>query len=127
MTNPALELLQAEARRDTTAIGALLDENVVFEMPFAEPPATIHGREALLEVLDQFLHTFYSEFTFHDIEVTPAAEPGLYFAEYRGIGQVAARPHEYRQQYVAVIKVQDGKVTLWREYFNPIALREALA
>lgn len=127
MTDIVTELLRAEARRDIATMAALLADDVVFEMPFAEPPTVIRGREDLQKLLEEFLHGFYADFTLHDITVTPAREPGRYYAEYSSTGRVAAKPHEYRQRYAAVFQVRDGKVTTWREYFNPLPLRDALA
>ncbi|TYB47855.1 nuclear transport factor 2 family protein [Actinomadura chibensis] len=127
MTDIVTDLLRAEARRDVTSMAALLADDVVFEMPFAEPPSSVHGREALQKLLEEFLHGFYTEFTLHDIEVTPAHENGKYFAEYNSTGKAAAKDHEYRQRYAAVFQVHDGKITTWREYFNPLPLRAALA
>ncbi|MEZ0074166.1 nuclear transport factor 2 family protein [Planotetraspora sp. GP83] len=57
----------------------------------------------------------------------PGERPGRYFAEYRSTGTVAASGYEYRQAYTAYLEVRDGLVTIWREYFNPLPLREALA
>jgi uncharacterized protein len=122
-------LLLAEARRDIPAMAALLADDVVFEMPFADPPAELRGRQAMVDTLTSFLAPgsgFYSEFTFHDIAVYPLKEQGCFFAEYRSAGTVAGTGHAYRQRYAAYLEVHDGLVTIWREYFNPLALKQAL-
>ncbi|MFI9560226.1 nuclear transport factor 2 family protein [Nonomuraea endophytica] len=122
-------LLLAEARRDIPAMTALLADDFVFEMPYADPPAELRGRQAMADTLTAFLAPgsgFYAEFTFHDIAVHPLKEPGRFFAEYRSVGTVAGSGHVYRQRYAAYLEVRDGLVTLWREYFNPLTLKQAL-
>ncbi|MEU1879640.1 nuclear transport factor 2 family protein [Streptosporangium sp. NPDC020072] len=127
MSDVVTSLLEAEARRDVPAMAELLAEDMVFEMPFGEQVTVVEGRQAMTDLLSRFLGGFYAEFTLRDIEVTAAATSGRYFAEYRSTGRVASNGHAYHQRYAAVLEVSDGKVVLWREYFNPLPLRDALA
>jgi ketosteroid isomerase-like protein len=39
---------------------------------------------------------------------------------------VAQSGHQYRQKYTILFRLSDGRINLWREYLNPIQLREAL-
>jgi ketosteroid isomerase-like protein len=42
-----------------------------------------------------------------------------------GSGEVVATGKPYTQNYIAVLKIEDGKVVLWREYSNPLSVFEA--
>jgi hypothetical protein len=61
------------------------------------------------------------ERTFHE-----CAEPNKVIVEYRGDGLThTGRP--YNNRYIAVFEFDDsGAVVMWREYFDPIVLLEAV-
>ncbi|GAB3159470.1 hypothetical protein GCM10027290_64420 [Micromonospora sonneratiae] len=125
-------LLDAESRRDIAAMTELVAPDLVFDTPYAPPgvPATLTGRDAFGDTLRRFIGVdggFYRTFELDDIVVHPTAEPGLVFAEYASTGVVAATGHTYTNRYVALFRLVDGKVQLFREYFNPLPLQAALA
>jgi uncharacterized protein len=43
-----------------------------------------------------------------------------------GQGVVAQSGYQYRQKYIILFRVSEGRISHWREYLNPIPLREAL-
>lgn len=57
--------------------------------------------------------------------VIPAKEPGLYIFEYSSRGQVRLTGKDYRQQFIAIVKIQNGQISRAREYWDPyVALRD---
>ena len=68
----------------------------------------------------------YSSWDICDVRVYPGGDPDLYFAEMDRQGVVAQNGHQYRQSYISLFRVSDGRISLWREYFNPIPLQEAI-
>ena len=51
----------------------------------------------------------------------------LFFAELDGQGVVVQSGHQYRQKYIILFRVSDGRINHCREYLNPIPLQEAIA
>lgn len=57
--------------------------------------------------------------------IIPAKEPGLYIFEYSSRGQVRLTGKDYRQQFIAIVKIQNGQISRAREYWDPyVALRD---
>jgi ketosteroid isomerase-like protein len=126
------KFLEAEAKQDVQGMADVLAENIVFEMPFALPglPDRVEGKGTVVEFLERFLgkeRGFFTSWDLHNIRIYPGGDPHLFFAELAGQGVVAQSGHQYRQKYIILFRVSDGRISHWREYLNPIPLREAIA
>jgi ketosteroid isomerase-like protein len=124
--------LDAEARQDVKGMADVLAEDIVFEMPFALPglPDRVEGKGTVVEFLEQFLGKERGMFTgwdVYNIRIYPGGDPSLFFAELDGQGVVAQSGYQYRQKYIILFRVSDGRISHWREYLNPIRLQEAIA
>jgi len=124
--------LQAEGKQDVEGMADVLAEDIVFEMPFALPglPDRVEGKGTVVEFLKGFLgkeRGFFTGWDLHNIQIYPGGDPGLFFAELDGQGVVVQSGHQYRQKYIILFRVSDGRISHWREYLNPIPLREAMA
>ncbi len=83
----------------------------------------------LFEFLEQFLgkeHGMFTGWDFYNIRIYPGGDPDLFFTEYDGRGVVAQSGYQYRQKYITMFRVSDGRISHWREYLNPIPLQEAM-
>ena len=105
----------------------MCDENVVFEAPYAPGGVNrLEGRKALADYLP-----FVSEH--YDIrELAPTAmyrtdDPEVVVLEFESRDSKGAKTgRPYEQMYINVIRVRDGKIVFYRDYWNPIvALRSA--
>ena len=126
------KFLEAEAKQDVQGMADVLAENIVFEMPFALPglPDRVEGKGTVVEFLEQFLgkeHGLFTGWDLHNIRIYPGGDPDLVFAELAGQGVVAQSGYKYRQKYIILFRVSDGRISHWREYLNPIPLQEAIA
>lgn len=126
------KFLEAEAKQDVQGMAVFMADNIVYETPFALPgvPERVEGKGTLIEMLDQFIgkeRGMYTSWDINNIQVYSGGEPDLFFAEMKGQGVVAQNGHQYRQSYISLFRVTDGRISLWREYFNPIPLQEAIA
>ena len=45
--------------------------------------------------------------------------------EYDGTVHLEQAGTQFRQRYIAVLQLRDGRLALWREYTNPIAAKTA--
>ncbi|OCT16366.1 hypothetical protein A8709_02750 [Paenibacillus pectinilyticus] len=125
-------LLLAEASQDIQAMADKLADNIVYETPFVLPgvPNRIEGKEQLIQLLTQFIgkdQGMYATWNIFNINVYPAEEPNLFFADMQAKGTVSSNGHVYEQSYMSVFRIQSGRVIEWREYFNPLPLQAAIA
>ena len=124
--------LEAEAKQDVQGMGDVLAENIVFEMPFALPglPDRVEGKGTVVEFLEQFLGKERGVFTgwnLSNIRIYPGGDPDLFFAELDVQGVVVQSGYQYRQKYIILFRISDGRISHWREYLNPIPLQAAIA
>src|ERR1700741_5056674 len=135
VTTPAeivSKFLEAEAKQDVQGMADVLAENIVFEMPFALPglPDRVEGKATVVEFLEQFLgkeNGFFTGWDLSNIRIYPGGDPDLFFTEVDGQGVVAQSGYQYRQKYIIMFRVSDGRISHWREYLNPTPLQEAIA
>ena len=124
--------LKAFAKQDVQAMADILAEDIVFEMPFALPglPDRVEGKRTVGEFLEQFLgkeHGMFTGWDIHNIRIYPCDDPDLFFTELDGQGVVTQSGYQYRQKYITMFRVSDGRINHWREYLNPLPLQEAIA
>jgi ketosteroid isomerase-like protein len=114
-------------RLEIDALGDLFADDVVFRLPFApEPiPQETVGKAAVLEVYSGF-PSLVSPLGFHDIEIKPLAADGGYVATYQSDCTMLPTGAPYRNRYIALFEVRDGKLAAFAEYFDPVVFLEAL-
>lgn len=97
-------------------------EDGVQEMPFAPKnfPSRLEGKE---DVRRQYggMPQAYARMVFPDLAIRPMADPEWATAEYRGEIDLA-EGGSYNNRYVGIFRVVDGKIALFKEYFNPQVL-----
>jgi uncharacterized protein len=126
------ELLEAQKNQDVQGMADLLAESISFEMPFAPPglPDRVAGKDTVVKFLERFFDKQNGMFTgwdVHNVRIYPGSDPLLFFTEMEVRAVVAQSGYEYRQKYMILFRVSDGRISLWREYLNPIPLQAAIA
>lgn len=118
----------AFARRAPDEIEPLFAEDAIFDLPLQD--GRVHGRAKIMRELRTALRGL------RDIKVIlgPILESGsqvfaegIFYAEHIGIPpQVDGTPHRLDFKFVAVVEVENGKITRWSEYFDtkPLKPRE---
>lgn len=100
-------------------------DNGVQELPFSPDgfPDRLDGIDALRRQYGG-LPDAYTSMTFDVTAAYPMADPEWVALEYRGSIELAAGGR-YDNDYIGLFHVVDGKIRLFREYFNPIILQRA--
>jgi ketosteroid isomerase-like protein len=110
---------------DMEAFFALWAEDGRQEMPFSPEgfPSELNG---IAVVRRQYggLPDAYGRMVFPKLVVRPLAESGWVFAEYRGQIELLGGG-TYNNPYCGLFHVVDGKIVLFREYFNSIILQQS--
>ncbi len=102
----------------------MLADDAVMEFPYAPNgrPKSVAGREALRS----YLGAVAALLVFDEIgepQVRRTMDPAVTVLEYTGHGRVRATGMPYRQDYISVITIVAGRITHFRDYWNPLALR----
>lgn len=104
----------------------LVTEDVVLELPFRAggEPRRLQGDDAR-QFMRQ-LPLLLTRIQFVDVVVHGALPGGTIVAEYRSQGQtVGGRP--YDNTYAAFFELRGHRISVWREYFDPMVIRRAFA
>ncbi len=103
----------------------MCDEGIVFEFPFAPEGSVreLRGRDTMAAYLPKAggLISFESM----SPAVTHVAKDGETFVlefSCKGAGEVG----RYDQNYISVIEVKNGRITRYRDYWNPLVLLNAV-
>lgn len=114
----------------------LLDKNIpawtdlwaddgVAEFPFAPDgwPRRLEGKEAVAAYMRPYpdhidLHDF------PDLRIHHTTDPRTVVAEMRGVGRLVRTGAPFDMTYIAVVTVRDGRITSYRDYWNPLAVLE---
>jgi len=112
--------------RAIRAVGALdidearrwLADDLVLELPFRGGgfPRTLVGDDA--HAFMAFLPKVFLRMNFTEVTIHGTSPSGVVAAEYVSNGLTKAGL-TYANAYAAFFEVRDGRITRWREYFNP--------
>ncbi|WP_459648614.1 nuclear transport factor 2 family protein [Kitasatospora sp. Ki12] len=111
--------------KDVSGWVDLWDEGGVLEFPFAPQgwPTRLEGKAAVGEYMRHYpdhidLHDF-PEVTIHQ-----TVAPGTIVVEMRGVGRLVETGSPFDLTYIAVVTVKDGRITSYRDYWNPLAVAQ---
>lgn len=125
MRQAVVDVAAALSRLDVDALGPMLADNAVMELPYAPPEMgrRAEGRAAIVEAL-RVAPAMFSQFrlTPGASFVSQDAQSIIVEAESRGTFRDGGA---YANKYVILFTFSGGKIALWREYFDPLRLGEA--
>lgn len=101
----------------------MFSEDGVLECPFA-PAGALHrlkGKDAIAKYYKRLTAVQGSDGMVLTASY-PAEDVGFALIEYVGIVGNKRDGKTYRQRYLAIVQAGDGRVTLFREYWNPLPL-----
>jgi uncharacterized protein len=117
--------LQLLLDKNIAAWVGLWAEDGVMEFPFAPQgwPERLEGKTAIAAYMRHYpdhidLHDF------PDVRIHQTAAPETIVVEMRGVGLLVKSCRPFDMRYIAVVTVQDGRITSYRDYWNPLAVQE---
>ncbi|MCF3172290.1 nuclear transport factor 2 family protein [Streptomyces sioyaensis] len=100
-------------------------EDGVMEFPFAPQgrPERLAGKEAIAAYMRRYpdhidLHDF------PDLRIHQTTDPETIVVEMRGVGRLVETDSPFDMTYIGVVTVRDGRITSYRDYWNPLAVLE---
>ncbi|MFI2669836.1 nuclear transport factor 2 family protein [Streptomyces albidoflavus] len=111
--------------KDIAAWVALWAEDGLMEFPFAPDgwPRRLEGKEAVAAYMRHYPDHIYLH-AFPDLLVHQTTDPETIVVEMRGVGRLVESDAPFDMTYIAVVTVRDGHITSYRDYWNPLAVRE---
>ncbi|MGW7194705.1 nuclear transport factor 2 family protein [Streptomyces chryseus] len=103
----------------------LWDESGVLEFPFAPQgwPERLEGRQAVADYMRHY-PDHVDVHDFQDVKVHHTTAPETIVVEMRGVGRLVESDAPFDMTYIAVVTVKDGRITSYRDYWNPLAVRQ---
>lgn len=115
------QFLTSLEEKDMQSLAAVWADDAVQDMPFSPEghPKRVAGKAAIVELYAAWPDVagdadFTSELVFY-----PMQDPEMVFAEFKGRVDVVPTGREYRQTYGGLFHVVDGRIRLFREYYDP--------
>ena len=100
-------------------------DDFVLELPYAGPPQTVTGKDAVRAYLAPALATFSMHL---DItRLVNCLDPDVLIAEYTSEGHVTTTNKPYANSYIAIVQFRSDLICAQREYYNPEPALHALA
>jgi ketosteroid isomerase-like protein len=130
---PSAYLARAQARqvvmdfltgledKDMARVNGVWADDAVQEMPYAPEgfPKRVAGKDALIRQYAAWpQNSGRARFT-DGIRFYPTRDPEIVVAEFHGISEIVPTGRVYDQRYVGIFHVENGKITLFREHFDP--------
>lgn len=109
--------------KDLNGFADLFAEDGTHELPFAPPgiPKRVTGRENLRAYFAGIAGTPLRHNAFRNMTLYRSIDPEVLIAEYDADGEVTGTGRRYTLRYLQVVRVRDGRITLWRDYWDPLA------
>lgn len=113
----------------TALTGDLLADDVIVETPFASPgPLRIQGRQQFLDHANPQRAMFPVRFdACRTTAIHDTTDPDTIVVEYELTGTSTRTARQATTAFIGVLTASDGKIALWREYQNTMAIQQALA
>ncbi len=120
------DFLRLLAEKNLESWIELWTEDAVQEMPFSPSgfPLQLEGREAIRKHYSNLPATM-GRMAFPDLVIYPMLDPNWLLAEYRGEIEVLTTGRPYNNHYCGLFHFREGRIALFREYYNPTVLTEA--
>lgn len=122
-----LKFLTSLEKKDMRTFSEVWASDAVQDMPYSPEgfPKRVAGKDNLVKHYSAWPEiSGDAEFTdgivFHDLK-----DPQLVFVEYKGTVEVLTTGRTYKQTYGGLFHVVEGKIQLFREYYDPTAFAYA--
>ena len=121
------DFLTSLEEQDMSKFASVWAEDAVQDMPYSPEgfPKRVEGKANLVKHYAAWPENsgkanFTKELVFY-----PSQDPHTVFVEYRGVCEIKPTGRVYDQRYGGLFRVENGKIKLFREYYNPAAFAYA--
>jgi uncharacterized protein len=109
---------------DYAALADMVTDDAVFEVPYAD--LLVEGREEFVKVFSETTAVMFDGMTLTIDHIYMCERPApAVVVEYRSTATLRSTQRPYSNRYAGIFLIRDGRIALWREYFNPQELKGA--
>ena len=122
------ELMRIVSEARYAEVEQYLHEEIVVDIPFpAFHQGPIHRGSKQIAAGFAFIPRVFSSFKLTITDIYDCPQQNVVVFEQTSAGVFAANGASYRNRYIMIFAFRDGKVVLWREFFNPEAMNNQMA
>jgi ketosteroid isomerase-like protein len=116
------EFLNGIGNLDFDAVGQHLAEDAVMVLPFVDEMPPVQGRSAIVDQLRGSIPQMFARMNFAYDEWYDVRDADALIAEYHSDCPQKGNGGTYRNTYVTVFRFEGDKISLYKEYLNPLKL-----
>lgn len=118
----AIESLRLLAARDFDGLRAILSPNITLDWPYHQSgsPVLINGVDAFIDAVR--VVSVFQSLEIAIVDVSELQHSGTIMIEARSVGVYAGKRSSYANHYIFILTVVDGRISAWREFYNPLAV-----
>jgi ketosteroid isomerase-like protein len=122
-----IDFLTSLEDKDMEKFASVWAEDAVQDMPFSPEgfPKRVEGKANLLKHYAAWPETSGKANFTDRLVFYPMQDSTMVFAEWRGDVEIIPTKRQYKQRYGGLFHVVDGKIELFREYYDPIVFKYA--
>ena len=116
-----MDMLNALESKDMVKFASVWAEDSIQDMPYSPEgfPKKVTGKQGIVELYAAWPETsgdadFTSQLVFY-----PMIDPEMIFVEFKGDVDIIPTGRNYKQHYGGLFHVENGKIKLYREYYDP--------
>jgi len=124
-----LAMLEACGKKNFAEGLAHLTEDVYCDWPYRpipDMPDSMTGRETLKAFFEQGQADF-AGLAYEVQTIFELVDPNCLIAEYTSHSRHLPSGVPYSNQYLGIFRFEEGLICYWREYINPMTIKEVLA
>ena len=113
--------LESLETKDMQRFATLWADDAVQDMPYSPKghPKQVIGKDAIIELYSGWPEASGEANFTQDLRFYPHMDPETIFVEFKGDVQVIPTNRRYLQTYGGFFHVENGKIKLFREYYDP--------
>ncbi len=115
-------------RKEFDEFEACLAEDIFQDWPYLpipNMPGTITGRRELREFIEAGTQPF-DPYSYQISEFYDMLDENALVVEYSSNTVYHPTGQPYSNKYLGILRFKDGKIVYWREYLNPLIVKESL-
>ena len=122
-----IDFLKSLEDKDMGKFASVWAEDAVQDMPFSPEgfPKRVEGKANLIQHYAAWPEISGEANFTQNLVFYPMQDATMVFAEWRGDVEIIPTGRQYKQQYGGLFHVVDGKIELFREYYDPIVFKYA--
>ena len=105
----------------------MLTEDAIMEFPYHLPttPTQLVGKQEIVKYFAGVGNLMIFD-EFRLVAAHQTFNPDVAVLEYEGSGKAVQTGRLYQQKYITVLTFRDGRISHWKDYWNPISVLNAI-